>query len=157
MAAALDLNGLQEVLNLPFPANTRQAAGTINGVLTDVQVISFSDRILVTISQHGRLAHWLHVPLENQNPGTDGSHTFTNGYEDDSLLPLSNLTATSLLGGHAHGHEITNQLLARQIGSAIATKTPNEKRVLVVGLGLDRSHADRDTFFALVELVLQCI
>lgn len=59
MAAALDLNGLHEVLNLPFPANTRQAAGTINGILTDVQVISFSDRILVTISQHGRLAHWV--------------------------------------------------------------------------------------------------
>lgn len=97
------------------------------------------------------------MPLENQNPGTDGFHTYTNGNEDDGLLPLSNLTATSLLGGHAHGHEITNQLLARQIGSAIATKTPNEKRVLVVGLGLDRSQTDRDTFFALVELVLQCI
>jgi proteasome assembly chaperone 3 len=59
MAADLDLKGLNEVLNLPFPVNTRQAAGTINGVLPDVQVISFSDRILVTISQHGRLAHWV--------------------------------------------------------------------------------------------------
>ncbi|KAH8695083.1 hypothetical protein BGW36DRAFT_360793 [Talaromyces proteolyticus] len=157
MAASLDLNSLHEVLNLPFPAETKQAAGTINGVLTDVQSIYFSDRILVTVSQSGRLAHWLHVPLENQNPGTEGFHTFGNGEADDELLPFSNLSATSLLGGHAHGHEITNQLLARQIGSAIATKTPNEKRVLVVGLGLDRPQNERDTFFAIIDLVLQCI
>jgi proteasome assembly chaperone 3 len=81
-----------------------------------------------------------------------------NGDEEDSLLPLPDLTATSLLGGHVPGHETINQLYARQIGSAIATKTPNEKRTLVVGLGLDRPDgADRDTFFAIVDLVLQCI
>lgn len=97
------------------------------------------------------------MPLENNNPGTDGFHTLSNGDEEDSLLPLSNLTATTLLGGHAPGHDTIDQLLARQIGSAIATKVPNERRVLVVGLGLDRPQADRDAFFAIVDLVLQCI
>lgn len=97
------------------------------------------------------------MPLENNNPGTDGFHTLSNGDADDSLLPMSALTATSLLGGYAPGHETTNQLLARQIGSAIATKTPNEKRVLLVGLGLNASQIDRDAFFAIVDLVLQCI
>ncbi|KAF5015685.1 hypothetical protein F66182_12891 [Fusarium sp. NRRL 66182] len=157
MAENLDLNSLNEVLNLPFPAQTKQVAGKINGVLTDVLSIGFSDRILVTVSQEGRLAHWLHVPLENNNPGTDGFHTFSEGDADTSLLPLSSLTATTLLGGHASGQETTNQLLARQIGSAIATKTPDEKRVLLVGLGLNASQIDRDAFFAIVDLVLQCI
>ncbi|KAL1980875.1 hypothetical protein VTN96DRAFT_3371 [Rasamsonia emersonii] len=156
MAEPLNLNSFHEVLNLPFPAATKQAAGLVNGVLTDVMVVNFSDKILVAISQHGRLAHWIHVPLENINPGTNGFHTLPDG-EEDSLLPLPNLTATTLLGGHAPGHETINQLYARQIGSAIATKTPNEKRVLVVGLGLDRPQADRDTFFAILDLVLQCI
>ncbi|GAM39812.1 hypothetical protein TCE0_034r11660 [Talaromyces pinophilus] len=157
MAETIDLNSLNEVLNLPFPAQTKQVAGKINGVLTDVLSMGFSDRILVTVSQEGRLAHWLHVPLENNNPGTDGFHTFSEGDADNSLLPLSSLTATTLLGGHASGQETTNQLLARQIGSAIATKTPNEKRVLLVGLGLNASQIDRDAFFAIVDLVLQCI
>jgi proteasome assembly chaperone 3 len=175
MTETLDLNSLSEVLNLPFPAQTKQVAGKINGVLTDVLSVGFSDRILITVSQQGRLAHWvrslrnqadkmktnhliqLHVPLENNNPGTDGFHTFSEGDAENSLLPLSSLTATTLLGGHASGQETTNQLLARQIGSAIATKTPNEKRVLLVGLGLNASQIDRDAFFAIVDLVLQCI
>ena len=98
----------------------------------------------------------LHVPLENRNPGTDGMHTISEA-EGDGLLPLSNLTATSLLGGHAPGYDTIGQLYARQIASAIATKTPGEKRLLVLGLGLAKADADRDVFFAIIDLVLQCI
>lgn len=108
----------------------------------------------------------LHVPMENVNPGTDGTHVIPYGAEhgdgdnqevDDSLLPLANLTATTLLGGHAPGHETINQVYARQIASSIATKTPDERRLLVLGLGLDSSEPDRDVFFAILDLVLQCI
>ncbi|OOF91161.1 hypothetical protein ASPCADRAFT_211443 [Aspergillus carbonarius ITEM 5010] len=156
MSEPFDINLLQEPLNLPFPAVTKQVAGVIQGIQTDVTLIKFSDRILVTISQKGRLGHWLHVPLENKNPGTEGFHTVPDS-ADDSLLPIGNLTATSLLGGRAPGHEIVGQLYARQIASAIVTKTPNEKRMLVVGLGLETADADRDVFFAIVDLVLQCL
>jgi proteasome assembly chaperone 3 len=83
-------------------------------------------------------------------------HTFSESTED-SLLPLSTLTATSILGGHGAGRDTIGQLLARQIGSAIATKSPAEKRLLVVGLGLRAAASDRDSFFAIVDLVLQCI
>ena len=96
------------------------------------------------------------MPLENKNPGTDGLHTISEA-TDDSLLPITNLTATTLLGGHAPGQDIVGQLYARQIASAIATKAPDEKRLLVVGLGLKTANADRDVFFAIVDLVLQCI
>ena len=83
-------------------------------------------------------------------------HTFSQG-ADDSLLPLSGFTATSLLGGHAQGQDTVGKLFARQIATAIATKSPAEKRLLVVGLGLGTTGADRDTFFAIIDLVLQCI
>ncbi|KAL2007322.1 hypothetical protein VTN00DRAFT_8760 [Thermoascus crustaceus] len=156
MTKPLDLNGFHEVLNLPFPAATTRAAGIVNGVKTDVMSVSFSDKILVTISQKGRLAHWLHVPMENHNPGTDGLHTLSDG-NDDSLLPMTGLTATSLLGGHAPGHDTIGQLYARQIASAIAMKRPSEKRLLVIGLGLETVEADRDVFFDIIDLVLQCI
>lgn len=98
----------------------------------------------------------LHVPLENKNPGTDGLHSMSD-VADDGLLPLSDLTATSVLGGHAAGHETLGQLYARQIASAIAAKFPNEKRLLVVGLGLETADADRDVFLSIIDLVLQCI
>ncbi|KAJ5757443.1 uncharacterized protein N7511_006137 [Penicillium nucicola] len=155
MAASFDINALQESLVLPFPAATKQVAGLVNGVQTDVMTMSFSDKVMVTISQGGRLAHWLHVPMENLNPGTEGMHTMPEG--EDNLLPFKNLTSTTLLGGHSTGQDITGQLLARQIATAIATKTPTESRLLVVGLGLGKETADRDAFFAIVDLVLQCI
>lgn len=155
MAEPLNLSDLQEPLNLPFPAATKQIAGLVNGIQTDVMCMSFNDRILITISQRGRLGHWLHVPLENRNPGTDGAHTLPDS--DDSLLPISSLTATSLLGGHVPGYGTVGQLYARQIASAIVTKTPNEKRLLVVGLGLETADAHRDIFFSIIDLVLQCI
>lgn len=70
---------------------------------------------------------------------------------------MTNLTTTSILGGHATGHDIVGQLYARQIASAIVMKNPNEKRLLVVGLGLVSAEPDRDVFFAIVDLVLECI
>ncbi|KKK23505.1 hypothetical protein P175DRAFT_0511226 [Aspergillus ochraceoroseus IBT 24754] len=156
MADIFDSNHLQEALNLPFPAATNQVAGVVNGIHTDVMCIKFSDRIMITISQKGRLGHWLHVPLENRNPGTEGLHTVPDS-GDDSLLPLSNLTATSVLGGRVPSQDIVGQLYARQIASAIVTKTPHESRLLVVGLGLETAEADRDVFFNIIDLVLQCI
>ena len=55
-----NMNKNQEViLELPYPAQTKQAVAAVNGLLTDVMVISFSDKIMVTITQEGRLAHWV--------------------------------------------------------------------------------------------------
>ncbi|OJD16602.1 hypothetical protein AJ78_03242 [Emergomyces pasteurianus Ep9510] len=141
---------------LPFPASTKQAAGVLGGVLTEVMSVSFSDKILVTISQKGKLGQWLHVPLENTNPGTDGYHTLPNPNED-GLLPLPNLTATSVLGARGSQRETVGQLYACQIATAIVTKNPNEKRLLVVGLGFEQPELDRDIFFAVIDLVLKCI
>lgn len=83
-------------------------------------------------------------------------HTISEA-TDDSLLPITNLTATTLLGGHAPGQDIIGQLYARQIASAIATKSPGEKRLLVVGLGLETTDVDQDAFFDIIDLALQCI
>lgn len=59
MAEAFDINQLQESLQLPFPVSTKQVAGIVNGIQTDVMLMGFSDKIMITISQKGRLAHWV--------------------------------------------------------------------------------------------------
>jgi proteasome assembly chaperone 3 len=59
MAASFDTSSMQDSLDLPFPATTKQVAGLVNGIQTDVGIMSFSDKIMVTISQAGRLGHWV--------------------------------------------------------------------------------------------------
>ncbi len=44
-----------------YPAITKQTAGFVDGIPTDVASTQFSDKIMITISQEGRLAQW--VPL----------------------------------------------------------------------------------------------
>lgn len=43
----------------PFPAPSKQAKGLVSGVETEVSSMNFSDKIMVTISQGGRLAQWV--------------------------------------------------------------------------------------------------
>jgi proteasome assembly chaperone 3 len=43
----------------PFPAKTKEVAGLVNGVPTDLTSMYFADKILITISQGGRLAQWV--------------------------------------------------------------------------------------------------
>ena len=45
---------------MDYPVKTKQTVGTIDGVATDVMALSFSDKIMITITQHGRLAQWVH-------------------------------------------------------------------------------------------------
>lgn len=46
-------------VTIPFPAPTKQVAGEVNGVKTDVMSISFADKIMITITQNGKLAQWV--------------------------------------------------------------------------------------------------
>jgi len=42
-----------------FPAKSKQAAGLVNGTQTEVSSVFFADKILITVSQGGRLAQWV--------------------------------------------------------------------------------------------------
>lgn len=49
----------QDIREDDFPVPSRHASGLVNGVATEVTSLSFSDKILVTISQEGRLSQWV--------------------------------------------------------------------------------------------------
>ncbi|KAF2238319.1 hypothetical protein EV356DRAFT_507420 [Viridothelium virens] len=149
-----------DLMTEPFPARTKTAAGEINGIHTEIISVAFADKILITVSQGGRLAHWMHVPLDSAAPDASAMH-FSEGNgassENTDLLPMTHLTATTVLGGTVPERDTVGQLYATQIASAIATKDPAERRLLVIGLGLEEVDSSRDTFMDTMELVLQCL
>ena len=77
--------------------------------------------------------------------------------DDDSLLPMSHLTASTLLGGSTPERETIGQLYAVQIASTVALKNPTEERPLVIGLGLSKVDTSRERFFDIIDLVTQCL
>lgn len=72
---------------------------------------------------------------------------------DASLLPLPHLTPKTLLGGGGEERESLAQLYAVQIASHIARRDPEERRMLVVGLGIRQFKPDREAFFDFIELI----
>ena len=53
----LDLTEIES--SKSYPAKTKQIAGEVNGIKTDVTCISFTDKIMVTVIQKGILAQWV--------------------------------------------------------------------------------------------------
>ncbi|KAM0285153.1 hypothetical protein ACHAQH_001582 [Verticillium albo-atrum] len=143
----MDIN---EVREETFPAKTRQALGTINGVSTEANSVWFSDRIMITISQEGRLSQWVQVPLSASSANmVDMKLPSTSG----GMLPSTHLTAKTLLGGGGDERETLGQLYAAQIASLIGLRDPEDRRTLVLGLGLMKVDTAREAFFDTMDLV----
>ncbi|CAA9963908.1 hypothetical protein PTMSG1_07267 [Pyrenophora teres f. maculata] len=145
----------------PYPARSKTATVAIKNIETTATTVNFADKILITVTQNGRLAHWVHVPLDIS--ATDAAMT-SNAYlerdEEDpnsDLLPMHHLTATTILGGTVAELDVLGQTLATQIASAIKQRDDRETRMVVVGMGLDKSMVGREAFSELVGLVLGVI
>ncbi len=69
------------------------------------------------------------------------------------MLPASHLTPTTLLGGASEERATLGRLFAAQVASSLARRDPEDRRTLVVGMGLRGSDAGRETFFDFMELV----
>lgn len=154
----------------PYPARTTTTTITLDGTETVLTSISLSDKLILTITQHGRLNHWIHVPLDVIVPEAPPIPSFTNSYSGENgdveggraeaqsdLLPMSHLTATTILGGRDAERETFGQLLATQIASAVVLRNSEERRVLVLGLGLDKAKLGREGFLEVVEGALGVI
>lgn len=72
-----------------------------------------------------------------------------------SLLPSLHLTPKTLLGGGGEERETLGQLYAAQIASHLALRNPEDRRTVLLGLGLRKFDSDsREGFFDIIELVL---
>lgn len=70
---------------------------------------------------------------------------------------MHHLTATTILGGTIPEVEVLGQTLATQIASAVKTRDAREARMVVVGMGLEKSMSAREEFSELVGLVLNVL
>ena len=70
---------------------------------------------------------------------------------------MAHLTPKTLLGSSTPERETMGQLYATQIASAITSKNPEESRIVLVGLGLNKVEANREAFFDIIELVYECL
>lgn len=70
---------------------------------------------------------------------------------------MSQLTPKTLLGASNLERETIGQLYATQIASAIISRSLEERRAILVGLGLSNSEANREEFYDILDLVMQCI
>ncbi|CAK1361700.1 hypothetical protein CB0940_02957 [Cercospora beticola] len=143
-----------------FPAPSHSTSGLINNVLTTATSIAFSDKIVITLSQAGRLSHWTHVSLASASADPMNPNPISSGDPENDLLPMSHLTATTVLGGTKREDEIVRQTLATTIASAILMKRPSESRLLVLGLGFENAVGtltERALFDEAVGLVLEVL
>lgn len=75
-----------------------------------------------------------------------------------SLLPSIHLEPKVLLGGGGEDRETVGQLYAAQIASHLALRNPDDRRTLVLGLGLRKfDSTSREGFFDVIELVMKSI
>lgn len=75
-----------------------------------------------------------------------------------SLLPSVHLDPKVLIGGGGEARETVGQLYAAQIASHLALRNADDRRTLVLGLGLRKVDAEsRDGFFDMIELALKAL
>ena len=97
------------------------------------------------------------VPLLSDNPTQSDPYFQTMRSDEDALLPSARFSPRTLLGAGGSDREAIGRLYASQIAHAITTKSPEEARSLMLGLGLVKADLDREVFLQIIDLVLTVI
>ncbi|KAF9095573.1 hypothetical protein BGX29_008968 [Mortierella sp. GBA35] len=152
----------------PFPLINRQAARLIQGRHTEVLVVSFIDKILILVSQYGKVGSLIHTTVDQQ------SLTASTAGGD-----LASTSSSFLLGAGSLASKKTQlyQVYASHISQMIQHQNPNETRPVVLSLALsiqepdwennrnanqqeqeekEQRVRDRDLFENIIELVNEC-
>lgn len=97
------------------------------------------------------------MPLLSDNPTQSDPYFQTMRSEEDALLPPTRLAPRTLLGAGTSEREMMGQLYASQIAHAITSKSREESRSLMLGLGLGKMEQDREVFLQIMDLVLKVL
>ncbi|KAF9358128.1 hypothetical protein BGX26_002419 [Mortierella sp. AD094] len=148
-----------------FPIINKQAARTIQGRHTEVLVSSFADKILILISQYGKVGSLIHTAIDQQSIAANTM----------SSTDLASTTSSFLLGSGSSSSKKTQlyQVYASHISQMISHQNPEETRPVILSLALsiqepdveqsigkeqeqEQRKQDRDLFENVIELVNEC-
>ncbi|KAF9952428.1 hypothetical protein BGZ72_006297 [Mortierella alpina] len=151
-------------MDTPFPLINKQAARTIQGKHTEVLVSSYADKILILVSQYGKVGSIIHTSVDQQSLSSS-----------TAASDLAATTSSFLLGAGSSVSKKTQlyQVYASHISQMIHHQNPAETRSVVLSLALsvqepdmERSSSaaeeqeqrarDRDLFENVIELVNEC-
>lgn len=96
----------------------------------------------------------MNVPLSTASPTT--FETTLPSFSKD-MLPPAHLSPKTLLGGGGEQRESLGHLCALQIATMITTQNPEEKRTVMVGLGLAEATMSREGWFDMLDLLQKSI
>ncbi|KAF9936368.1 hypothetical protein BGZ75_007085 [Mortierella antarctica] len=151
-------------MDTPFPLINKQAARTIQGKHTEVLVSSYADKILIIVSQYGKVGSIIHTTVDQQSLTSSAAAS-----------ELAATTSSFLLGAGSSMSKKTQlyQVYASHISQMIHHQNPAETRAVILSLALSvqepdmersssaaeeqeqRAH-DRDLFENVIELVNEC-
>ncbi|CAG8730542.1 4950_t:CDS:2 [Racocetra persica] len=120
-----------------FPLQTRQAARVINGVHTETLITGFRDKILVIITQYGKIGSLAYVTFDSRSKPLSSFSTSTT------------TNVNFLLGGFSSLY----QLYALHIATIIANENPNDRRSVVIGLALKNAVDGKDVDKELIDCI----
>ncbi|KAL5614505.1 hypothetical protein BROUX41_004608 [Berkeleyomyces rouxiae] len=143
-----------EPIEADYPIKGHTVVAEVNGTPTEACSRVFKDKVMITLSQEGRLAQWIQVPIR-ATPASMAGLTITHPRQD--MLPGSHITPVTLLGGGGSEREAAGHLLASQIANYISLKSPEDDRTMVLGLGLKELEATQAGLFDVLELVQKVI
>jgi hypothetical protein len=132
----------------------------LEGVPTEIMIQGFADRILVLVTQMGKVGNLIQASIPSTTPLLSAYDEESNGLTTGLPTPPAAIQLTPLLGGASSEHlQTLHSLYAAQIATIIwveeAKKMAVERRSVVVGIALRREgDADeRKTFHAVMNQV----
>lgn len=128
-----------------FLAPSKHATAVLGPTTLDVVTLGFEDKISIMINTNGSISQLFYVPLlaapvpSHLLGGGGGSYDDDGNFiedgaaaDSDDFMPLAHLTPMPLLG---HTGEGLGSIYAAQIASMVARQAPEDRRIVVVGLG----------------------
>ncbi|KAG2349786.1 hypothetical protein BDR05DRAFT_986195 [Suillus weaverae] len=120
----------------------------LEGVPTDIMVQGFADRILVLVTQMGKVGNLIQASIPSTTP-------LLSAQDEDSEsglpAPPAAIQLTPLLGGASSEHlQTLHSLYAAQIATIIwvkeAKKMAVDRRSIIIGIALRKEGDERKTF-----------
>ncbi|KAK9464932.1 hypothetical protein V1512DRAFT_249620 [Lipomyces arxii] len=137
---------------VPQPIVSKQSVREIGGHRVDVVTYGFADKIVILVSRDGNLGKMYNVPLISS--AAPQLFSFDNSFNDGdvfSLLPLNRLTPIPMLG--ASSDDIEGRIYAAQIASLICRQSPEERRLVVIGMAHAHNPSDTITTSSRMEFI----